>query len=163
MKTQFQKCRKSQKGLATIEALPILVLFLTLLGYGLGLFGVVHTSILNSIAARAYAFETFRNRVNLDYFRDRASGDEILYSNIGNRVHAINDESQATNTGAPNVTASTRTLAIGRKVAPSVASQSDHNEKVFNIEYRNRQGGVEVSPVWVMVSYGICLNSKCGD
>lgn len=154
------KNRKNQSGLAIIETLPILVIFIMLIGYGLGFFGVVHSSILNSIAARNYAFETFRNRTNLEYFRDRKSGSEDLYSNIGNRTHGINAEQTSGGTG---VYATTRPLAIGREIERSPASQVDHNLQVFNIIGRNRQGGVEVSPVWIMVGYGICINANCGD
>lgn len=143
-----------------IETLPILVIFIMLIGYGLGFFGVVHSSILNSIAARNYAFETFRNRTNLEYFRDRPGSSEDLYSNVGNRTHGINAENTQ---GAQGVFATTRNLAIGREVDRSAASQEDHNNRVFNIEYRNRQGSVEVSPVWIMVGYGICIDAKCGD
>lgn len=58
----------NQKGLATIEALPLVVVFVVLITYGLGLFGFVHTAILHSIGARTYAFETFRNRTNVSFF-----------------------------------------------------------------------------------------------
>lgn len=156
------KNRKNQSGLAILETLPILIIFIMLLSYGIGFYGVVHTGILNSIAARTYAFETFRNRTNLDYFRDRdpGGGEDILYKRIGNRVHAINDEVSVTEAG---VYATDRNLAFGRPVDRSTASQTEHNDGVFNIDYRNRQGGVEVSPVWIMVGYGICLDARCGD
>lgn len=156
------KNRKGQSGLAILETLPILIIFIMLLGYGLGFYGVVHTGILNSIAARNYAFETFRNRTNLDYFRDRDPGgsDFVLYKDIGNRTHAINDEVVPEANG---VYATDRALAFGRSVDRLTASQVEHNDGVFNIEYRNRQGGVGVSPVWIMVGYGICLDARCGE
>ena len=42
-----------------------MVIFVMLMSFGMGLFGVVHTAILHSIAARTYSFETFRQRTNL--------------------------------------------------------------------------------------------------
>ncbi len=56
--------------MATIEMLPMMFIFIFLFSYTLGAFGIIHTGIKNSISARAYAFETFRNRSNLVYFRD---------------------------------------------------------------------------------------------
>ena len=159
------KNRKNQKGLAIIETLPILIIFILLLGYGLGFFGVVHTGILNSIASRTYAFETFRNRADLSYFRDRPSGPKTLFVTVGNRVHGINDESKATTNGTAveGAFATTRRLDFRQVSSTSGATQEDHNQRVFDIVGRNRQGGVEASPVWVMISYGICLDAGCGD
>jgi len=154
---------KNKKGLAMIETLPILVIFLLLISFSLGFFGIVHTSILNSIAARAYAFETFRNRVDLNYFRDfndPANG-RNLYTSRGFRFHSINDETKGGGVDGPYAT--TRPLAIGREIQSSNASQTDHNEKIFEIQGRNRTGGVEASPAWIMVGYGICLNARCGQ
>jgi hypothetical protein len=158
-----KKCRKNQKGLAMIETLPILVVFLIFIAYGLGFFGIVHTSILNSIAARAYAFETFRNRTNLEYFRDSGnpSNGAMVYTPVGHRFHTINDETIDFNDGDPGPFATTRKLAFGREVDPSGATVTDHNEKIFTIGFRNRS--VEASPVWIMIGYGICINAACGD
>lgn len=162
-KTAFRS-RKNQKGLAMIETLPILIIFLVMIAYGLGFFGIVHTGILNSIAARTYAFETFRNRTNLTYFRDsRAPVGKTRYDEVGMRFHSINDETKGIlAAGDPGPWATTRPLAIGREVAASNASLDDHNKKIFEIEGRNRLGGVEASPAWIMVGYGICLNAQCG-
>lgn len=154
--------RKNQKGMAMIETIPILVIFLVLLGYGLGYFGVVHTGILHSIAARNYAFETFRNRTNLSYFRDRQGTDpnaKVLYSNIGNRVHGINSE-EATEPDV--VVATSRRLDFSKARTPSNVSEAQHNNEVFTITGRNRKGQLETSPVWIMISYGICLDALCG-
>jgi hypothetical protein len=155
--------RKNQKGLAMIETLPILVIFLVLIAFSLGFFGIVHTGILNSIAARAYAFETFRNRADLSYFRDKGDptqGAPKLYFNKGFRFHTINDENRAGDVG-PYATA--RPLAIGREIQSSGASVQDHNVEIFSISGRNRTGGVEASPAWVMVGYGICVRAACGQ
>ncbi|RME18011.1 MAG: hypothetical protein D6797_01290, partial [Bdellovibrio sp.] len=83
--------RTNQKGLATVEALPLLVIFVILLSYALGTWGVVHTAILSSIGARAYAFETFRNRTNLIFHRD-IDGSPQYYNDPqkwGFRLHRV--------------------------------------------------------------------------
>ena len=153
---------KNQKGMAIFETIPILVIFLVLIAYMLGLFGMVHTGILNSISARAYAFETFRNRANLVYFRDRESTGFNHFANIGSRFHTVNSETMVGD-GLNAQYATLRPIAIGREPADSKASVSDHNERVFGIQSRNRKGGVEASPAWIMTGYGICINAQCGD
>lgn len=155
---------KDQSGMALIETIPILVIFLMLIAYGLGFFGVVHTGILNSISARAYAFETFRNRNNVTYFRDSGTSGFSHFANIGARVHTVNSESKATEAAVEDGQfATTRRLAFGREVADVATTEGQHNERVYSIEQRNRKGGLEASPAWIMVSYGICINSVCGD
>jgi hypothetical protein len=154
--------RKSQKGMATIEVLPIIVVFLMLIGYSLGFFGIVHSGILQSIGARAYAFETFRNRTSLVVFRDepgsiREGKDRINYQVVQNRVHAI--KSDTASGDIPVATA--RPLSFGRASERVPASTEVHNKDVLEIEQRNRK--VKVSPAWIMVGYGICLNAQCGD
>ena len=69
----------NQKGMAVFEIVPLLVLFVLLLNFVFGFFGIIHSGILNSIAARNYAFETFRNRTSLNYIRDESTSDLDFY------------------------------------------------------------------------------------
>lgn len=154
---------KDQSGMAVVETIPILVIFLMLIAYGLGFFGVVHTGILNSIASRAYAFETFRNRSNVVYFRDKGTSGYSHFANIGSRMHTVNSELAASENVDEGQYATLRPLALGREVASSNTSQAQHNERIYSIEQRNRKGGLEASPAWIMVGYGICINARCGD
>lgn len=152
---------KNEKGMATLEILPLIFVFIFLFAYMLGAFGVVHTAIKFSISARTYAFETFRNRTNLVYFRENSSTDSRQYRDNGNRFHAIT-------TQGGEFMPTERAIRMGMTIEPG-PSRNDitiHNEKVHTADElatgkRNQQ--VEVSPVWIMVSYGICLNAKCGD
>jgi len=146
-----------------VETLPILIIFVVLFGYGLGLFSVVHTAIMNSMAARTYTFETLSNRSDVTLFRDRAAnGVYDEYRSYGTRFHTVNSELKMTE-GAPNTQyATTRELAFGRRVPASKAKESDHNEKIYQLSGRN-SGQVEASPAWVMVGYGICIDAQCGD
>lgn len=150
--------------MAIFETIPILVIFLVLISYMLGLFGMVHTGILNSISARAYAFETFRNRANLVYFRDRDSSGFNQYSQMGVRFHTVNSETMVDDTSSTDGQyASLRPITLGRQPAESRSSSQDHNERIFNLSGRNRKGGVEANPAWIMTGYGICINAQCGD
>ncbi len=150
-----------------IETLPILVIFLVLITFGLGFFGFVHTGILNSIGARTYAFETFSNRADVRMFRDyygfNQGGQALHFVGFGNRFHAITSELNANRSLGDAQFATTRPLAFGRNLAQSAADAKEHNFDIYNIVGRNRKGGVEASPAWVMVGYGICIDANCGD
>ena len=154
---------KDDKGMATVEVLPLLLVFLMLFSYTLGAFGIIHTGIMHSISARAYAFETFRNRTSLVYFRDLAGAERRQYRDHGNRFHGIMTENNKGN----QFRATERAIRMGMTVEPD-ASRNDatiHNEKIFTSEQLSdgtRNESVDVSPAWVIVVYGICLNVNCG-
>jgi hypothetical protein len=156
---------KSEKGMATLETIPLLFIFIYLLCYTLGGFGIVHTGIKNSIAARAYAFETFRNRSNLVYFRDTPPAQLLELRTVGCRVHGIMSEGPRADDSS--FRASERPLRVGIAMEPD-GSRNDpniHNVKVFDpgsIADKKRNTTVGTSPVWVMVQYGICLDVNCG-
>lgn len=149
---------RNERGMAVIETVPLIVIFLILLSYGLGMWGVIHTGILHSIHARTYAFETFRNRTDLVYFREDGNAISSQYSQHQIRYHGI--QSDSLQSGEFYATA--RPLSIGRTSEMTNASKLDHNSRVFSLAGRNGEGGVEVSPVWVMVGYGLCLVADCG-
>lgn len=158
-----------EEGMAMIEALPILVIFVVLLGFGLGLFGVVHTAILNSIGARTYAIETLSNRADVTMFRDRKSNGFTHFDRIGNRFHVIDSDKvvdQLQQSSEAPQYATDRNIAFGLRTTLALTAegtQTDHNINVDNIVGRNRKNsGVSVSPAWVMVGYGICVNARCG-
>lgn len=155
--------------MATLEVLPLILIFVFLMAYTLGAFGIIHTGIMNSISARAYAFETFRNRSNLWYFRDLKGSEKRHYRDHGNRFHGIMAEHNKAN----EFRATERAIRMGMS-APPGPSRNDpkiHNEKLFGDDLQEsltasgskRNTQVEVGPAWVMVQYGICINVKCGD
>jgi hypothetical protein len=156
------KTLNNEKGMAMIEAVPLLVMFIVLLSFSLGFFGVIHTAILNSIAARAYAFETFRDRTNLNFFREDGSALKSLgplYLGVkGFRYHAIQSENPG---GRQLFIPTVRGIAMGKEEPEKPSGKDLHNQQIYNILQRNER--VEVNPVWVMVGYGICLNSACGE
>ena len=148
--------------MAIIETLPLIVVFVILIAYGLGLWGSIHTGILHSIAARTYAFETFRNRTHLTYFREEGSGfnDPQQYLNKEFRFHAI--QSTVPPQGR-TFYATQRPMALTLESEREPASMEDHNSNIHVLSGRNqRSGGVGVNPIWIMVGYAICLNPQCG-
>lgn len=161
-KIQKKSLLFSEKGMASIESLPLLSLFLVLLSYQLGFFGVIHTGILNSISARTFAFETFRNRTDLSYYRENSELSVRApqhYKHMQVRWHSVTGIDKKSNRF--HVTKQfISVLFFGKQNENELGKESDHNEKIYNLKYRNRQ--VEVNPAWIMVGYGMCLNAECG-
>ena len=162
----------NQKGIAVFELVPILVLFVLLLNFLLGFFGVIHSGILNSIAARNYAFETFRNRTDLNYFRDTANmaAGDLMYGfreKYNNRYHAI--VSEKSNSGTDFV-ATKRPIKFSDNFEETLDQAVLHNQKINRIVAGEKVS--ETTPevtkddftrVWVRCVYGICLNKACGE
>lgn len=154
-----------------METIPLLVIFIILLAYSFGSFGIIHTGILNSIAARTYAFETFRGRANVTYFRDNVRGAAapvtLHFARKGNRIHGIRQEIRPGDpaANAEEFRATERPLRVGLGGIPTDASRSTasiHNERVFTDVNEQIQTQIGVSPAWVMTQYGLCLNAQCG-
>lgn len=163
---------KNEKGMAVIEMIPIIIIVLILLSFSFGFFGVVHTGILNSMAARNYAFETFNHRADLRYFRaadsvapDDENEREKAYHEQNFRMHGIASETRAKGADEPFVT--TREITFGWDVTEtelvSAESQTYHKDEVQRVRDGFRYTNDGVNPVWIQSSYGICLNMKCGE
>lgn len=150
---------RNQKGMAMIEAVPLIVIFVMLLSFGMGFYGAIHTATLHSISARTYAFETFRQRANLNYFREDESGlsAPMHYKKKGFRFHAVSNDLDLSAFFVSTV----RPMSIGRNIASTDTNSSTHNQQVFELKRRNQDVGVD--PIWVMVGYGICLDPRCGE
>lgn len=155
---------KNERGMATIEVVPLIFIFVVLLSYSLGAFGVIHTAILHSIAARNYAFEVFRGRSNLTYFRDNKGAQKEHYRKMGARLFTIISENRPE--GVNQFMVSERSIRMGMPYDTVIGRDQDdiHEQKVFeNIQDGKRNETVGVNPVWIRVMYGICLNARCGD
>ena len=163
---------KDKKGIAMLEALPIIWVMFVLLGATLGSWGIAHTAILNSIAARNYVFFLFNNRSDLSYLRDFGRYDynslanyttePIYYAQKGKRFSYITSEKDPGGRSDP--------MATQRRVdfrnpayhdRSDFLSDSDHTQIHSLIPGRNTRK--KVGPAWIMVGYGICLNSRCGN
>ncbi len=158
---------RNEKGMATIETIPLIMIFVVLLCYEFGVFGVIHTGIMQSMSARAYAFETFRNRSNLTYFRDTPTPLNNFHK-TGVRTHGIASEAKSEADGSADGIAAERPLRVGMPLDPDLQSRNDrtrHNETIFDqnvIRGQKQNERVDISPVWIQVQYGMCLNARCG-
>lgn len=157
---------RNEKGSAVIEVIPIIIVIVLFLNFSIGFFGAIHSGILNSIASRNYAFETFRHRANLTYFRsDKNAAAEVAqlyYSKYNLRFHGIKSE---------NATSGDNWIATGRKIdfldfakraVDAEGTAGDHNTNVRALDENQRNERVGVNPIWIKSQYGICLNSACG-
>ena len=147
----------SQKGFASIEAILSITIFLIIFSFSLGFFGIVHSGIVNSIAARNYAFDTFNNRTYLTYHRDTQ---DALFSNQKNgfRLHLITtdkDDNQEADF-----------IVTERRIAPfgpykTTKKKGDHRKMVEDAKNNNDDEPYGFDPVWIKAGYGICLNASC--
>ena len=156
--------RKKQAGLGMIELIPVLLSFALILNFTLGFWGVIHSGILNSIAARNYAFETFRWRAQLNRLRDDPHSERnVTYFLKGIRYHAIVAE------GSPvdQWYVTTRPIRFSdRGLGLESTDSPDDHSRVFQIKdpgsakdvYNNGEG---IGNVWLRTVYGICLNAGC--
>ena len=70
--------KKNQRGVAIVEFLFTFFIFVFVLAVLYGSWGVVHSGILNSIAARTYATHVIANRSDLSFSKDS----NVLDANI---------------------------------------------------------------------------------
>lgn len=167
-KSSFSEKRKGQKGMAILEMIPIMIVIILLVNFSIGFFGVIHTGILNSIAARNYAFETFRHRSNLTYFSTSTEVNASFtasYEVAQERLHVTLSEKAVGRAGDDTI-ATARVIDFfdfGQRQAEQVGSKGDHKDKVFNVMDGKRFEEDGVNPVWIKSAYGICLSTPCGD
>lgn len=155
---------KNEKGMATLEMIPILVIVVLLLNFSFGFFGVIHTGILNSIAARNYAFETFRNRANLTYFTPYSSEYTLHFRDTAFRAHGsiAEDVSQKNEFYATTRMVDFFTFSKGRVAEEEGGKNSAlHVNKIQDLDESGRNDQVGANPVWIKTVYGMCLNEEC--
>lgn len=158
---------KNERGLATFEAVPMLMIFVIFIFYVLGAFGIVHTGILHNIAARTYAFETFRHRAQVIYFRENLLADTKLEHYLGpqsrgQRRHAIKNEFTQSR---EYVVATERPISMLDSIGPEEVGRNEqtHAQSTALIEPGERAPASSgVNPAWIKVQYGICVNALCG-
>lgn len=166
---------KGNSGMAVIEMVPILIIVALLLNFSLGFFGVIQTGLVNSIAARNYAFETFRHQSNLTYFvrETTAQGEISNFKRYGFRFHGIASEFRP---GTDNTwIATARNIAFVRpfggvdsdgKVLANERNMRNteielHNRKIFTIRDDGNRTLIGAAPVWIRPIYGICITASC--
>lgn len=159
-KTSRSKLRNN-KGMAAFEMIPVLLIVVLLVNYSLGFFGVIHTGILNSIASRNYAFETFRNRSNLIYFSSTSTDGVVTkYDKQKFRFHGTTSEKNTRNEWV----ATARRIdffSFNNRVENSGTVQ-EHQKNIGALP-DGRNTTVKANPVWIKTQYGICLDATCGS
>ncbi len=153
----------NEKGIAMIEIIPIIAVFVLLLNFSIGFFGVIHSGILASIGARNYTFETFQFRSNLNYFRDNSTAVYFTYYSIGYRFHANISEN---NTDGFYFSSLRPIKFTDVKGVNDPAGNAEEHRKLAAIQEGKLASDVGVSegvsPVWIKTLYGICMTASCG-
>ncbi len=163
-----------KQGIATLELVGFLILIVSMTGFLLGFWGALHSGVLNSTAARAYAFETFRNRVHLQYHRStgpEGAAPTHLYNKqlrIHRVIHKENCEEDNFCVRSQGIFLS---LGLGGEVGDTRATGDYRNETMYaeselnsqGLSVRSRYRRQGVDPIWSKVSYGICVRPQCGD
>lgn len=188
-KNKYKKNRKfrdSEKGMALIEAIPVLFMLVLVFNFSLGFFGAIHSGVLNSMGSYNYALETFRFRSNLMYFRP--GGDTANYKQSNNRVHGVTKEGSEFDIDEDKkkwpstVRAITfnfikedpkRNLATLRSGPETICDDSgcrsydkSGSENIWNAtsDYVPVTGTTIQTPrIWIKTVYGICVSADCGD
>ncbi|MCB9073706.1 MAG: hypothetical protein H6623_08790 [Bdellovibrionaceae bacterium] len=155
--------KNNNKGFAVLEAVVVLFVFLVIFWYSMGFFGVVHTGILQSIASRNYAFETFRHRANLWYFRTNTPGRGLKYHGFANRLHGTNSDAVPKGGSNAQVATERRVAMFKGDIQDTGRSTSEHENAGAKVQPGVRNTQVSLDPVWIKVQYGICLTVACGD
>jgi hypothetical protein len=167
--------KKTEKGMAFVEAIPVLFMVVVVFNFSLGFFGAIHSGILNSIASYNYTMETFRFRSNLMYFRP--GGGLSNYSKSMARVHGVTaDGVKNDDTSKKTWPVTVRDIAFNKamtKVEPlsGGADGVDHSIKrtptststwFINSDYQaDGTNSVKSPEIWIRTVYGICLNADC--
>lgn len=168
----------NNSGFAALEVVAIFAVVMILFNFGLGFFGVIHTGILKSIAARNYAFETYRFKSNLDFFWREGQDSNMIskYRLFGNRFHGVTSENQRANedwvaTARPIsfVSSFGGTNNDGEDMSRTPAEDTQaalHNEQIFRIKddgnpLLEEKDQYQAFPVWIRPVYGMCINATC--
>lgn len=169
LKSRKPSLLKNENGTAIIEVIPVIVVIVLLLNFSIGFFGAVHTGILNSIASRNYAFSTFAHRANLTYYRNnRVPGTGATHYEVEHmRFHGIVSES----TNSEHFVATKRKIdffnsnnSVG--AAGGVGTHATQVNTVCDfgtLGCSNPRTEVNINPIWIKTSYGICLDAGCGS
>lgn len=160
----ISKKRKNQQGMAIIETVPMIFIFITLVGFALGFYGITQRMILSSIAARSYGFELMRNRTNINYFRDvGATGPQNSYHATQSRYFSTRERGDQ----SEFVAAKLPVNFTDRRPASTGAAEAHNTSAYEDLGRGGAQGKRNVkhlfNPVWIKNGYGICLSAKCGS
>ena len=166
---------QNKKGMAVLELIPTLFVFMLLINFSLGFFGAIHAGILHNIASRNYAFETMRHRPNLVYHR--AADPTNNFARRGYRFGGIIYDNAVLGDKAWKAPARPLAFATSfggddqangvdlsmRGPANEPNAKTLHNQNIRDLNNNARNTTVSVAQIWIKSLYGICLNAQCGD
>ena len=137
---------RNHRGIAVAEMLPLLAIFIMLFGLIFGFWQSIHSGILQSIAARHYAFEVINNRTHFVYHRDtvEASGPTHYYRKNGHRFFAVVELQSLSKL---ELVPKEKEINLFNKNQLSIPAVRDSNK---------------VNPIWIKTGYGICIDFECG-
>ncbi len=186
---KLNRFKKSEKGMAIVESIPVLFMLVLIFNFSLGFFGAIHSGILNSIASYNYTLETFRFKPNLVYFRP--GGGQTNYAKSMNRVHGTTQDGSevqaagkedknkwpATQRGITfnyqrdNNSRNLATVQDGKNKLPVTDSVGDHewisraaSTNVWKVNSKyvpQASDAVQTPRIWIKTVYGICLTADC--
>lgn len=159
IKNLFQKSRvnvnkpplfllTNQKGVAVVEMLPLLVVFVMLFGLAFGFWTTIHSGTLSSIGARHYAFEVINNRTHFVYHRSDGGSprDKDYFKKNGYRFFAVVKYQLGLN---PDLKLLKRSINL-----------FDSNPQWSSSEFINQPN--QANPIGIKAAYGICIDFDCG-
>jgi hypothetical protein len=151
--------KSDEKGLAILETVPMIFIFMTLMGFTIGFYGISQKMILHSIASRAYGFEQMRHRANITYLRDVKDGNSNSYEVTQLRYFTVREPAS----GTTFVAAKMGVNYLDRSPTAG-ANQDAHNTSAYEDIVRQRRNERHYfDSVWIKVGHGICLTSLCGE
>ena len=171
------KRKKNKKGIAVIEFLFCFFVFVFMLAVLYGAWGVIHSSILNSIAARTYAFSVIRNRSNVRFIKDNSSA-LIGYFDRETRFFGVTTYQPGLNPDwiAPSVSidfmpgkSDARENAgksgfVGMDVKGRSKERSEWiggNLGELQLPAKQSASNLRTTQVFLKQGYGICLSADC--
>lgn len=168
MKTNAKKrqFKKTEKGMALVESIPVLFTIVIIFNFSLGFFGAIHSGILNSIASYNYTLETFRFRSNLIYFRPGATADNN-YSKAASRVHGTIQDGNTAVEDRDVWPATIRSVAFTGNIQGAESSHKFADKTSGGIwsavaDFIPQSSSTPSTPeIWIKTVYGICLNAEC--
>ena len=142
----------NEKGIAMVEMLPLLAIFILLFGLLFGFWSSIHSGILHSISARRYAFEVLNNRTHFIYHRDTIPpvGDKSYYEKDGKRFFAVVEFQGG---GEPDKKSENKEFNLFNEAGLRITGKAPCKAK-------NEEGDCVIK---IKSGYGICIDFDCGD
>lgn len=166
IKYKVKNYKKTEKGMALVESIPVLFMIVILFNFSVGFFGAIHSGILNSIASYNYTLETFRFRSNLMYFRPGADISNN-FSKAFNRVHGTIQDGNSPTEQRDIWPATIRPVTFANNIAGEGSSHKfadKDSDGIWSVDFDflpTSSSSPETPEIWIKTVYGICLNADC--